>query len=78
VNEKLSWLQRGEIATALYKNDWRAAVAAAPEHLRPELQALCDERNLLELADDIHPSSDGVVVDAADWGGAKEASVQTS
>jgi hypothetical protein len=62
----LSWLDRQRIATALYKADWRGAVALAPEAQRPALQALCDKHSLAELAILFDPATDGVLVDAAD------------
>ena len=66
MKNELSWVQRAKIAAALYKSDWRGAVSAAPEELRPALQQLCDERSLRELAEELDPASDGVLVDAAD------------
>jgi hypothetical protein len=65
----LTWAQRDQIATALYKGDWRAAVAAVPDEQKPLLQKLCDERSLRELAVEFDPITDGVRVDAADYNG---------
>jgi hypothetical protein len=69
----LNWMQRDAIATRLYKGDWRGAVALAPDEQKPALQKLCDDRSLAELAILFDPLTEGVRVDAADYGAAHRA-----
>jgi hypothetical protein len=60
---QLSWLQRHEVSIRLYKGDWRGAVSAVPEALRPELHRLCDLNGLMVLAVMFDPATEGVHVE---------------
>jgi hypothetical protein len=66
-NFDLTWAQRDQIATKLYKGDWRGAVALVPDEQKPALQKLCEEQSLAELAAEFDPITVGVRVDAADY-----------